>query len=152
MRDASRNESFVAHSTNSRAGRSVRLHTIARSLVTSPLWTPYGTAGRIVSEVMTAGALVCAHTGRRRSDVVATPPTARADCPRNLRRFMVVLLGLSANVSRPSRRRPPPVRVGSLRPRRSQAERVDDDAEDLGASGRSEEHTSELQSLRHLVC
>src|SRR5207245_5946206 len=115
-RDASRNESVVAHSTSSRAGRSVRLHTIARSLMTSPLWTPYGTAGRILSEVTTAGAVVCAHTGRRTSEVVATPPTARADCLRNLRRFMGALLGFCANVPRPDwprRRERSGGRVGS---------------------------------------
>lgn len=55
-RTASPNESLVAHSTTRRAGRSVRLHTMARSPVTSPLWTPYGMAGRIRSGVTTAGA------------------------------------------------------------------------------------------------
>src|SRR5262245_8618068 len=92
MRAASRNESLVAHSTCRRAGRSVRLHTIARSPRTSPVWTPYGIAGRILSEVTAAGAVPWAHAGRRASDAVARPPMARADVPRNLRRFMGALL------------------------------------------------------------
>ena len=38
--------SVAAYSTSMRAGRSVTLHTIARSAVTSPVWTPKGTPGR----------------------------------------------------------------------------------------------------------
>src|SRR5262245_42354146 len=87
VRAASRNESLVAHSTMSLAGRSVRLHTIARSALTSPLWTPYGTAGRMRSGVTTAGAAPWAHA-RRRASEAASPPAARVDCLRNLRRSM----------------------------------------------------------------
>src|SRR5262245_58108621 len=127
-RAASRNESLVAHSTCSRAGRSVRLHTIARSLVTSPLCTPYGIAGRIASGVTSAGAVPCAHTGRRASGVAARPPMASADCPRNLRRFMGRPPLLPAERITFAR---------SLRRRRGEPERVDDDAKDLGVVEKS---------------
>src|SRR5262249_54324790 len=62
IRRALRNASFVANSTRSRAGRSVLLHTMARSPVTSPLCTPYGNnTGRRKSDGTTAGACPCAH-------------------------------------------------------------------------------------------
>src|SRR5262245_8421676 len=86
-RAASRNESLVAHSTIRRAGRSVRLQTMARSALTSPLWTPYGTAGRARSGVTTAGAVPWAHA-RRQATEAASPPAARVDRVRNLRRSM----------------------------------------------------------------
>jgi hypothetical protein len=40
------------------------------------------------SEVTTPGAVDWAHTGVRSREAVARLPTARADCLRNLRRFI----------------------------------------------------------------
>src|SRR5215471_13818852 len=68
IRRALRNASFVAYSTRIRAGRSVLLHTMARSPVTSPLCTPYGRVGLTLSGGTTAGACPCAHD---------RPPTTR---------------------------------------------------------------------------
>ena len=49
-------EGVVEYSTISRAGRSLRLQTIAWPAVTSPVATPHGTPGRSPSRVMMAGA------------------------------------------------------------------------------------------------
>src|SRR2546425_5509516 len=55
-RRASANESVVAYSTTIRAGRSVRLQTVARPAVTSPAEVPLGMPGRAPSEGTTPGA------------------------------------------------------------------------------------------------
>ena len=55
-RRASVNDSRVDHSTIMRAGRSVRLQTIARSPVTSPTIAPCAVAGRAPSSVTSAAA------------------------------------------------------------------------------------------------
>src|SRR5271155_2199467 len=59
-RRASLKLSWVDHSTTRRAGRSVLLHTMARSSRMSPLWTPSGMPGRCLSEVTIAGAEIVA--------------------------------------------------------------------------------------------
>ena len=56
-RRASLNDSPVDHSTTIRAGRSVRLQTIARSPVTSPSIAPCASVGRALSSVISAAAL-----------------------------------------------------------------------------------------------
>jgi len=48
--------SVVAYSTTIRAGRSVRLQTVARPAVTSPAEVPLGIPGRAPSEVTKPGA------------------------------------------------------------------------------------------------
>src|SRR5215467_10775856 len=73
IRRALRNASFVANSTRSRAGRSVLLHTMARSPVTSPLCTPYGNTGRLRSDGTTAGACPCAHDRPPTTKLPAAP-------------------------------------------------------------------------------
>src|SRR4029450_2623598 len=67
------------------------------------------------SEVTTPGAVDWAHAGRPPSEAVARLPTARADCWRNLRRFMGAPLALGSS--------------GDVRP---QTERLGNDAEHLG--------------------
>src|SRR5215475_8969307 len=84
IRRAFRNPSFVAYSTRSRAGRSVLLHTIARSPVTSPLCTPLGRAGLIPSDGTTAGACPYAHD----RPPTSSPPVATAAPLNRLRRLI----------------------------------------------------------------
>src|SRR4029450_12670125 len=67
------------------------------------------------SEVTTPGAVDWAHARRPPSEAVAKLPTARADCWRNLRRFMSSPLGLGSS--------------GDVRP---QTERLGNAAEHLG--------------------
>src|SRR4029450_12166417 len=67
------------------------------------------------SEVTTPGAVDWAHARRPPSEAVAKLPTARADCWRNLRRFMSAPLALGSS--------------GDVRP---QTERLGNDAEHLG--------------------
>jgi hypothetical protein len=64
--------SVVAYSTIIRAGRSLRLHTMARSPVTSPVITPCGTCGRAASAMMIAGAVLWPNASR----AAATRPPA----------------------------------------------------------------------------
>jgi hypothetical protein len=55
-RRGSANRSVVAHSTNMRAVRSVRLQMTARPPLTSPAATPKGSVGRAPGAAMIAGA------------------------------------------------------------------------------------------------
>jgi hypothetical protein len=81
-----------ASSTTSRAGRSVRLHSIARRSVTSPVMTPDGTAGRIRSDVTIAGA-PCAKA--RGAASTAPAPAMKA---RRVVRIRLVGLGMLPSV------------------------------------------------------
>src|SRR3989442_1070408 len=86
-RRASANESVVAYSTTIRAGRSVRLQTVARPAVTSPAEVPLGIPGRAPSEVTTPGARP-AHAREPPSPM--RPPTA---CRRKRRLLLQVTGG-----------------------------------------------------------
>src|SRR5262245_27166955 len=97
MRRASRNDSVVAYSTIIRAERSVRLHTTAPSATTSPLRTPYGSAGRILSDVITAGAVVWP-PATWRGPRAAVPPMAAA-AARKLRLLTLDIIRARSDIS-----------------------------------------------------
>src|SRR5215813_7339265 len=86
-RRTSWNASVVAYSTMRRAGRSVRLQTIAASAVISPLATPHGIAGRVLSAVMIAGAVPCATTRREPNAPASAATPAMVIDERNARRL-----------------------------------------------------------------
>jgi hypothetical protein len=92
----------VEYSTIIRAGLSLRLQITARLGATSPHWTPKGICGRILSEMMIAGALAL----RGFDHNVDKPAVAASD--RKARRFIVIIVIEKLDIEAPRDRKTDP--------------------------------------------
>ncbi|WP_347277048.1 MULTISPECIES: hypothetical protein [unclassified Coleofasciculus] len=78
---------YIEYFTIMRPGRLQRLHTTALLPVMSPLATPNGICGRILSDVTIAGAATCACPDFDNKSAATIPPPVRVQPSRNRRRF-----------------------------------------------------------------